>query len=76
MSECPGHISFHSISVYQVTQVPDTVMGAGDMEVNEPQLMSWGVPRQRQALYLGWWFWSPWRGTRPPGDHLGEDQLL
>lgn len=54
MSECPGHISFHSISVYQVTRVPDTVMGAGDMEVNEPQLVSWGVPRQRQALYLGW----------------------
>ena len=54
MSECPGHIFFHSISVYQVTQVPDIVMGAGDMEVNEPQLVSWGVPRQRQAVYLGW----------------------
>lgn len=54
MSECPGHIFFHSISVYRVSQVPDIVTGAGDMEINEPQLVSWGVRRQWQAVYLGW----------------------
>ena len=76
MPECPGHISFHSFSVYRVTQEPDIVTGAGDMEINEPQLVSWGVRRQWQAVYLGWWFWNPWRGTRSPGDHLAEDQPL